>query len=97
MDTKKQLTIAWVIAGILAIGLIVALVALMNQQKDLGTVLEEGREDLTEQRVRIAEACENEDVASQARCQDALDELSDILTDFSRDIDRATSTAERAQ
>lgn len=97
MDTKKQLTIAWVIAGILAVGLIIALVALMNQKKDLGTVLQEGREDLTEQRDRIAEACQSEDAASQRRCQNELDELSDILRDFSRDIDRATSTAERAQ
>lgn len=96
MDTKQQLTLAWTLAGILAVGLIIALVALFNQPRDLGTVLEEGHDDLTQQRDRIADACESQDQASQERCQEALDELSDILRDFSRDIDRATSSAERA-
>lgn len=97
MDTKKKLTLAWAVAGILAIALIVALVALMNQEKDLATVLEEGREDITEQRDRIADACEGPDAESQERCQNELEELSDILRDFSRDLDRASSTAPVAE
>lgn len=89
MDTKKQLTLAWAVAGVLAIALIVALVALMNQDKDLGSVLQEGREDLTEQRDRIAAACESTDTESQERCQDELNRLSDLLREFSQNIERA--------
>lgn len=89
MDTKKQLTIAWSVAAVLAIALIVALVALMNQEKDLGTVLQDGNENLTEQRDRIASACEG-DAASQERCQEELNRLSDILREFSQNLDRAT-------
>jgi len=97
MNTKKQLTIAWTVAGILAILFLVALYFAMNPQKSLGTVLQEGREDISEQRDRIKESCEGTDAASQADCQDELDELADILREFSRDIERATSTAPAAQ
>ncbi len=98
MDSKKKLTLAWTVAGILAVLLAIALFFLMNQPKDLDTVLQEGKEDVTAQRDRVAEACNGDDAKSQAKCQDELQELSDILRDFSKDIDKATSTAaEKAQ
>jgi hypothetical protein len=93
MDSKKKLTLAWTVAGILAVLLVIALFFLANQPKDLTSVLEEGREDLTEQRDRIAESCNGTDAASKEECQDRLEELSDILREFSRDIDKATSSA----
>jgi hypothetical protein len=92
MDTKKQLTIAWTVAGILAVLLLISLYFVMNPKKDLGTVLQEGKEDISAQRDRISESCNGTDTKSREDCQKELDELADILRDFSKDIRRATST-----
>jgi len=97
MDSKKKLTLAWTVAGILAVLLAITLFFLMNPERNLGTVLQEGKEDVSAQRDRVEEACNGTDTQSKARCQDELNELSDILRDFSRDINRATSTMERQQ
>lgn len=96
MDTKKKLTLAWTVAGILAVLLIIALYFVMNPKKDLDTVLQEGKEDITEQRDRITEVCDGPE-ANEGDCQNELDELADILRDFSKDIDKATSTEAAAQ
>ncbi len=92
MDTKKQLTIAWTVAGILAVLLLISLYFVMNPKKDLGTVLQNGKEDISEQRNRIRESCNGTDTKSREECQRDLDELTNILRDFSKDIRRATST-----
>ena len=97
MDLKKKLTLAWTVAGILAVLLAVSLFFLMNPEKSLNTVLEEGKQDVTEQRADVAAACEG-DSADKAKCDAELDELAQILREFSRDIDKATTTAaENAQ
>lgn len=93
MNLKKQLTIAWTVAGILAVLLIIALFVILNPKKDLGTVLQEGKDDITAQRARIAEVCSGPNAGSKSDCQDELDALSQLLRDFSNDIDQATSTA----
>lgn len=98
MDSKTKLTLAWTIAGILAVLLAITLFFLVNQPKDLDQVLQEGKEDITAKRDEVAKACNGSDAASKAKCQDELRELSDILRDFSKDIDKATTTAaEKAQ
>lgn len=74
----------------LAIALIAALVVIMNQKKDLGVVLEEGHENITEQRDRIATYCNSDVAADQNRCQDELARMANLLREFSRDIERAT-------
>ncbi|MBU1293103.1 hypothetical protein KJ819_03520 [Patescibacteria group bacterium] len=93
MNTKKQLTLAWSVAGILAVLLIIALFVIMNPKKDLGTVLQEGKEDITAQRARIAEVCSGPNAGSKSDCQDELEVLSQLLRDFSNDINSATSSA----
>ena len=97
MDLKKKLTLAWTVAGILAVLLVISLFFLMNREKDLGTVLQEGKEDVSAQRDRVAEACNGTDEESAKDCNEELDELADILREFSRDIEKATSTAPAAQ
>lgn len=97
MNSQKQLTLAWTVAAILAALLVISLVMQFSQPKDLGTVLQEGKEDVTAQRDRVAEACNGTDAASQADCKNELQELADILREFSRDITKATSSAETAQ
>ena len=91
MDSKKQLTLAWTVAGILAVLLAISLFFLMNPERTLDTVLQEGKEDITTQRERVAEAC---DGSSPAECNQELEDLSTILREFSEDISRATSTLE---
>lgn len=97
MDTKESRT-AWIIAGVLAVLLVIAVVFWMNTQKDLDAVLTEGREDITVVRDRIAVDCRATDTASQERCQDHLEDLADILEEFSEDVeeanDQATTTEE---
>ena len=92
MDTKKQLTLAWTVAGILAVLLIIAVYFAMNPKKDLATVLQEGKEDISVQRDQIAMHCSGTDDASKKACQEDLDELTDILKEFSKDIKKASST-----
>lgn len=89
MDSKKKLTLAWTVAGILAVLLVISLFFLMNQEKDLGTVLQEGKEEVTAQRDRVAEACDGTDPDA---CNRELEDLSNILKEFSKDITKATSS-----
>jgi len=94
MDSKNKLTLAWTVAGILAALLAITLFFLMNPEKSLDTVLQEGKADVTEQRDVVAEACDGTD---KSACDRELEELADILKEFSVNIDKATSSAERAQ
>ncbi len=97
MNTKKQLTIAWTIAGILAVLLLIALYFVLNPKKDLGTVLQEGQQDITAQRDKIRADCNSTDLDKKAACAADLQDLSDILREFSKDVAHATSTAPTAQ
>lgn len=88
MNTKNQLALAWTLVAVLATALIISLLFLLTPKKELGTVLSEGQETLTEQRETIAEACRNEDTANAQACQEALNGLSDLLKEFSQDLQR---------
>ncbi|KND46995.1 MAG: hypothetical protein AB199_01005 [Parcubacteria bacterium C7867-004] len=92
MDTKKQLTLAWTVAGILAVLLVISVYFIMNPKRDLDTVLQDGKEEIAAQRDEIRKNCANTDDLSKKRCQKDLDELADILKDFSKDITKASST-----
>ena len=92
MDTKKQLTLAWTVAGILAVLLVIAGYFAMNPKKDLGVVLQEGKEDISAQRDQIAIHCAGTDGQSKRLCQEDLDELANILKEFSKNIHAASST-----
>jgi len=92
MDRKESRT-AWIIAGVLAVLLVIAVVFWMNTQKDLDTVLQEGQEDITVIRDRIAVDCRATDTASQERCADHLEDLADILEEFSEDVEEANEQA----
>lgn len=97
MDTNKKLKTAWAIAGVLAIILIVVTFLWIRAQNDLDRVLDNGRTDIEAARDRIDAACEGPDASSNAACRDALDDLADILKDFSDNIEDATSTAPSLQ
>lgn len=66
-----------------------------NKQNDLGTVLDENRGAVLNQREDIRQKCNAEGGEQSEACQAALQELSDILTEFTSDINRiqrATTT-----
>lgn len=89
MDTQQNRT-AWVVAGILAILLVVVLILWMNAKKDLDQVLMEGQEEIIDVRDQITQNCA--DGINSDNCQDTLDKLEDILIEFKRDVQRATTT-----
>lgn len=97
MNTKKQLTLAWTIAAILAVLLVIAVYFVMYPKKDLGTVLQEGRNDIVDQRERVRQSCSGTDAESKRLCDEELTNMIDILQQFSKDIKRATSTVPTAQ
>ena len=89
----------WIIAGILALVVIIMLFMMWNDAntKDLDNVLEDGRTSLIDIRAEIEKKCEGPDV-NEDECQDALKELSEVLSEFSEDVSEAsTSTAPMPQ
>lgn len=83
----------WIIAGLLAIVLIIVLVMMWNgsHNKDLGNVLEEGRTNLIDVRAEIEKKCQGPEM-NQKDCQAALDDLEDVLKDFKKDVNTATTS-----
>jgi len=90
---KKEARTAWIIAGVLAVLLVIAVIFWMNAKKDLDSVLQEGKEDITVIRDRIAVDCRATDTAAKERCQDHLEDLEDVLREFSEDIEEAPEPA----
>lgn len=89
MDREQNRT-AWIIAGLLAVLLIVAVFMWMNTREDLEAVLMQGNVEITNIRDKVARDCA--EGTDTARCQDALAELEDILLEFRRDVQEATTT-----
>ena len=88
-------TTGWMItSGILSLIVLILLVLLWNawSDRDLGTVLEDGRRDIVIAREEMDERCRGPE-ATEESCSEALRELSSILEEFGRDLERAeTST-----
>lgn len=96
MDPKTQN--GWKTAtGVLVVVVIILLVMMWNawdrEQHDLGHVLQAGKEDVTAARADIQEKCRGPQ-ADEAACQRSLDALADILKEFSKDVNAATTTAQ---
>ncbi len=92
MTTKHQLILAWTVAAILAVLLIIALYFVFNPQKDLGTVLEQGTGAVAAQRIKMKTDCQGTDAASKTRCAQDMQDLSTTLQELSNDI-KSASTA----
>lgn len=88
MNTKTQLTLAWSVAAILGIALLVALYVISNQSRDLGLIIGNGSEDIAAQREKVSADCSGTDPESKIRCQEDLEELSDLLRRFGRELKR---------
>lgn len=85
----------WIVAGVLAVALIIMGVVMWGDWKretDVGYVLKEGQEDIVRARSDIERECAAD--KNSAGCQEALDELAELLREFGRDLDYATTTGE---
>ncbi len=88
----------WKVATGVLVVVVIILLAMMwrewdMQQHDLGHVLQQGKEDVTEARNEIAVKCRGPQ-ANEAACQASLKELADILKEFSKDVSAATTSAQ---
>lgn len=83
----------WVVAGILAVALVIMLFMMWDgaNSKDLNNVLEEGRTSIIDMRAEIEKKCEGPE-PNEAECQDALDDLAEVLREFSKDVNDASTT-----
>lgn len=90
---KKEARTAWIVAGVLAVLLIITVIFWMNVKKDFDEVQRDGYKNIGMLRDRIALDCPKEDAESQKRCRQHIDDLSTVLTEFSEDLKEATETA----
>ena len=90
MDTRES-NLAWIIAGILFVLLIVVGYLWYSNTHDLDNVLMEGSEDIGYWREQIAEHCRGPE-ADAEQCEEDMEELSDLIREFSADIDAAATT-----
>ena len=90
-DKQQDATIAWVVAGILAVLLVIAVIFWLNARNDLNNVLANGSDQITAQRMKIAQDCGT--AGDKNACSQDLADLASILKDFSANVQTATSTA----
>lgn len=88
---------AWAVAAVLGI-VVIILLAIMakghyERENDPDFVLDRGGSQIAEVRKEIAEKCAGENPYEQKDCQDTLDELSDILTEFTEDLHRINAAS----
>lgn len=79
---EKKLSTARVIAGILGILLIIAIGIIIKDHKTITDLEAPAKQNITLKRDVIREDCTSADPASQARCGQDLQELSDLLAQF---------------
>lgn len=90
MDTRESKT-AWTIAGILLVLLLVVGYLWLSSPRDLDTVLREGTDDVATQRMELERVCDED--RNSEECQQEIRELTDLLREFTAEINAATSSA----
>ncbi|KND50274.1 MAG: hypothetical protein AB202_03575 [Parcubacteria bacterium C7867-007] len=94
---KKNAGMAWTVAGVLAV-VVIILLAMMatswqdKQPKNLDDVLRNGKEDISELRERIRMDCAKTDEAGKKMCEKDKQELTELLKEFSTDVTYSTTT-----
>ena len=83
---EKKLTTARTIAVLLAILLVITAVIIYNDNKTIAALKAPAQMNITAQRDIIREDCTASDPASQAKCGDDLQSLSDLLAKFSKNM-----------
>jgi hypothetical protein len=91
MDTRES-NLAWWIAGILLVLLIIVGYLWLSSRQSLPTVLENGKTAIAAERDQIAADCQGQNMNQEA-CKRDLADLSSILAEFSANIEAASSSA----
>lgn len=97
MDTQQN-NAGWIVSAVLAV-VIVILLAMMWQQWDkqqhqIGQVLENGQDNIAAARMEISDKCNGPKGADAQECKDAINKMSDIVAEFSKNIANSTTSAE---
>lgn len=88
-------TTGWMItSGVLSIIILILLILLWNawSDRDLASVLEDGRENIVLAREEMNERCRGPE-ATEESCSEALGKLSSILEEFSKDLKQVDVSA----
>jgi hypothetical protein len=91
MDTRES-NIAWWIAGILLVLLIIVGYLWLSERASLPTVLENGQSSIAAERDQIAKDCQGPDM-NRTACNQDLSDLASILQEFSANVEQASTTA----
>jgi hypothetical protein len=93
---RDDATTAWIVAGVLAVLLIVAVSLWVSARHDLASVLSSGQNQIANERNQIKKDC-NGSTATKAACSQDLADLAAILHDFSLHVSAASSTTPSAE
>ncbi len=91
MDTRES-NLAWIIAGVLFVLLVVVGYLWYSSTHDLDNVLQDGQEDIGYYRDQIAQHCRGPE-ADAEQCAEDMEALSDLLREFSAEIDSADESS----
>jgi type II secretory pathway pseudopilin PulG len=89
--SRKDATTAWIIAGVLAVLLLITLVLWINARNDLASVLQNGQQAITAERAQIQADCSGPNM-NKDLCSQDLSNLADLLREFSTEVANATTT-----
>jgi tryptophanyl-tRNA synthetase len=94
MNQNEKKT-AWIVSGILLVLLVIVLYLWVSTKADLNTVLENGKISIKAEQAQIAEDCQGAK-ADKAACKQDLADLSDILKQFSANVQEASTSTSTA-
>lgn len=90
MDTRES-NIAWWIAGILLVLLIIVGYLWLSERASLPAVLDNGHASIAAERDQITKDCQGPDMNKTA-CNQDLSDLASILQEFSANVQQASTT-----
>ena len=90
MNQNEKKT-AWIVAGILLVLLVIVAYLWISTKADLNTVLENGKQSIKSEQAQIAQDCQGP-TRNEAVCKQDLADLSDILKEFSANVQEASTS-----
>ncbi len=89
MNTTSKLRTAWIVAGILAV-LLIIMTALWARSSGAFTL---DAKDLAAERNKVNQACDSGESLTTPECQDALESLTKLLKSFENKLNREVREA----
>jgi hypothetical protein len=91
-DAAKGWMISTIVLAIVVVILLIMMWSNWNSRHDLDTVLNNGSDNVAAMKAQIQTDCQGAN-ADQARCDADLNQLSDVLKEFSANLTTATPAA----